>query len=196
MSQTQGKDSLKRGSMDPSALLKSAETLRRLKSEGILRPTGDSQLWKAIIKSPFGKHIGLTAVRVVQIPPAFGTGTYPVSVFLLNGEKHPGNKYFRIGDYIAVSQRQLAEIVTSYTPSQSEETFACVSQIGDTEVDLSPLEAAEFDFRHCPRIWCEENQTYEFDSNEYFVRVGRLNDLRRAGGMPACPEGVTPSTYG
>jgi len=204
MSRTHRKDSMNlsdqaKACLDPTSLLRGEKTISRLRSAGVLSDAemGETHLWKALIGSPFGKAIGLVGVRKVTVrlaPLKVGT----VCVYLLDAQRHKSRTdLFRIDDFVAVNQRQLAGIVSNFDWERCEgETFAVVSQIGDHEPDMSPLDQAEFDFQHCPRIWSEESQTREFDEGEYFSRLERLNDVRVTRGMPACGEGVTPSTYG
>jgi len=202
MSRTHDKDIMKSGVkqvLDPTTILRGEKTIRRLRAAGVLADTevGESHLWKALMSTPFGKAIGLVGVRKVSVrlaPLKVGQ----VCIYLLDAKKHTSTTVgFRLGEFLAVNQHMLAQIVTAYSWDKAEgETFAVVSQIGDNQVDMSPLEQAEFDFEHCPRVWHEDSQTREFDTEEYFSRLDRLNDQRRARGMPACAEGVTPSTYG
>jgi len=194
MSHTQKKSS-DRGPMGPEALLKRPETIRRLQAEGVLRPSRSSELWKAIIRSPFGKDIGLVAVRTVTVPMGFATNGF-ATVFLLDAKKHPESSFFRVGDFLALSQKQFAGFVSTVVETRESEALACVSQWGDAgDVSMTPLEQAEFDFQHCPRLWDEDSQTRKFDDGEYFRRLERLNDVRREAGKPDLSEGVTPSTY-
>jgi len=210
--------------VDPRDILREKETLKRLRGQGILsldRAGNNAQLWGALMRSPFGKAIGLVSYRTVI--ERFGMVSYPIPLFLvvnrpeysqLNGLRVQGDKYVVLG------AGELASLVTSLKDVTAADEFAAVSDFGDVQFELSELEQAEFDFRHCPRVIkdhkprvvngkavpqfsaCSENcnipdhMVVEYDPEEYFSRLERLNGTLSAHGKPMCREGITPSVYG
>jgi len=235
MSQAQRKDSLvssRSGHLarpdpprvDPRNALRDSATLRRLRDRGILsldKAGNNALLWAALMRSPFGKAIGLVSYRTVI--ERFGMVSYPVPLFLVinrPGYSQIGGLEVQNGKYLVLGASGLAALVTSIGDVTAADEFAAISDFGDVQFDLSELEQAEFDFRHCPRVikdhrprvrdgvavpefsMCSENcnipdhMVVEYDPEEYFSRLERLNGTLSAHGKPMCREGITPSVYG